>query len=136
MPRRPIYAVANAVSTVTATGSSGTSQFTIAPVGVNTATWSSIGFNGVLKMIKPSGANCKPFFGQFANTTGTSTNHIATTTFAGVCRDTTSAINALRFAFSSGNIESGVIRLYGVKKAPSKTPVARPAVFLSVEQRA
>jgi hypothetical protein len=31
--------------------------------------------------------------------------------------NTTSAVNAVRFQFSSGNIDDGVIKLYGVKKS-------------------
>jgi hypothetical protein len=31
--------------------------------------------------------------------------------------NTTSAINAIRFQFSSGNIDDGIIKLYGVKKS-------------------
>jgi hypothetical protein len=36
--------------------------------------------------------------------------------FAGYC-NTTSAINAVRFLMSSGNIDDGIIKLYGVKKS-------------------
>ena len=39
-------------------------------------------------------------------------------TIAGACMNTTtSAISAVKFAYSSGNITSGVFRLYGVKKS-------------------
>jgi hypothetical protein len=31
--------------------------------------------------------------------------------------NTTSAVNAIRFQMSSGNIDDGVIKLYGVKKS-------------------
>jgi len=35
--------------------------------------------------------------------------------FVGGYGNTTSAINAIRFQFSNGNIESGKIKLFGIK---------------------
>jgi hypothetical protein len=39
------------------------------------------------------------------------------TTFIAGYGNTTSAINAIRFEMSSGNIDDGIIKLYGVKKS-------------------
>jgi hypothetical protein len=38
-------------------------------------------------------------------------------TFTAGYGNTTSAVNAVRFQMSSGNIDDGIIKLYGVKKS-------------------
>jgi hypothetical protein len=44
-------------------------------------------------------------------------NDYSNNTFVAGYFNTTSAINAIRFQFASGNIDDGIIKLYGVKKS-------------------
>ena len=69
-------------------------------------------FNGVIHLFDPSNTTfIKHFIARFIFT-----HHLpaALEFYGGGYFNTTSAINALRFQFTSNNIESGTIKLYGV----------------------
>ena len=71
--------------------------------------------SGELLLFSPSNTTfVKHFIGRFSSTNVTPQtydNH-----FAGY-GNTTSAVNAIDFKFSSGNIDSGVIKMYGLSKS-------------------
>jgi hypothetical protein len=52
-----------------------------------------------------------------ANTSDYVINSYNRNTFIAGYGNTTSAVNAIQFKFSSGNIDDGIIKLYGVKKS-------------------
>ena len=70
-------------------------------------------FNGELTIFNPSSTTFQKHFisrGSHAQGGGTSSSHIV----AGY-GNITNAVNAVQFKFSSGNIDSGTIKLYGIK---------------------
>ena len=70
-------------------------------------------FSGELLIYSPSSTTFVKHFmskGSHAQGGGTSSSH----TVAGY-GNTTSAVNAIQFKFTSGNIESGKVQLYGIK---------------------
>ena len=68
--------------------------------------------NGLLHLFDPSNTT---FVKQFMSTVnGMYNSNYITNCFTGGKFNTTSAINAVQFKFASGNIDSGVIKLYGV----------------------
>ena len=68
--------------------------------------------NGTLQIFKPSST---VFVKQFIYTgISVSSGDYAVHTFTAGYFNTTSAINAIQFKFASGNIDSGVIKLYGI----------------------
>jgi hypothetical protein len=86
---------------------------TSATTGIATTAGTSV--NGYLDLYAPGGANFKYILGN--------TNFVASAdgtrilfSFTGAWEQTT-AVTALRFLFSAGNITSGVIRIYGVAKS-------------------
>jgi hypothetical protein len=71
--------------------------------------------SGILTLFNPSSTT---YVKHFIATTNLSQKDDATVnTFVAGYFNTTSAINAIRFQMSSGNIDDGVIKLYGVKKS-------------------
>jgi hypothetical protein len=72
------------------------------------------GLSGSLRLVDPqSTARHKQMFGQVTNFDGSSFNVLS------MCNGiyiSTTAVTAIRFLFSSGNIASGTIRIYGVAK--------------------
>ena len=71
------------------------------------------GFSGELLIYSPSSTTFVKHFmskGSHAQGGGTSSSH----TVAGY-GNITSAVNAIRFQMTSGNIDSGIIKLYGIK---------------------
>jgi hypothetical protein len=70
---------------------------------------------GTLTLFNPSSTTYVKHFLLTANTI--SSTDISINQFIGGYGNTTSAINAVRFQFSSGNIDDGIIKLYGVKKS-------------------
>ena len=68
--------------------------------------------SGTLRLFDPSNTTFVKHF--IANTSGVITNPGSTNNFTGGYANTTSAINAVQFSFSTGNIDSGVIKMYGV----------------------
>jgi len=68
--------------------------------------------NGLLHLFDPSNTT---FVKQFMSTVnGMYNSNYITNCFTGGKFNTTSAINAVQFKMASGNIDSGVIKLYGV----------------------
>ena len=71
--------------------------------------------SGTLHLFNPSNTNLiKHFIGDFSSA---HRSDIAWTTYAAGYGNTTSAINGIDFKFSSGNIDSGVIKMYGLSKS-------------------
>jgi hypothetical protein len=69
--------------------------------------------NGTLILFNPSSTSyVKHFISQFNSVTNANSFHSAF--IAGYC-NTTSAVNAVRFIMSGGNISAGKIYLYGIK---------------------
>ena len=72
------------------------------------------GVSGDVKLIYPSAA--KIFRSSFDTISATGTANEFVHTFGMGFRLTAADVDAIRFLFSSGNIESGIFRLYGVSK--------------------
>lgn len=71
--------------------------------------------SGTLQLFNPSSTvYVKHFIGNINNYLNTD---YSVNAFIAGYGNTTSAINAIRFQFSSGNIDDGIIKLYGVKKS-------------------
>jgi len=72
-------------------------------------------FTGKLQLFNPSSTTYVKHFMY----RGSHSNYLdyAEDTFVAGYANTTSAINAIQFKFSSGNIDDGIIKLYGVKKS-------------------
>ena len=71
--------------------------------------------SGELYLFSPSNTTfVKHFIGRFGSTNTSPQNY--DNYFAGY-GNTTSAVNAIDFKFSSGNIDSGVIKMYGLSKS-------------------
>ena len=69
--------------------------------------------NGYLHLFNPSSTTfVKHFTARFGET---HTAHLAQEIYIAGYGNTTSAVDAIQFKFSSGNIDSGVIKLYGIK---------------------
>ncbi len=68
--------------------------------------------SGTLHLFDPSNTTFVKHF--IAQASGVITNPGNTNNFTAGYANTTSAINAVQFSFSSGNIDSGVIKLYGI----------------------
>lgn len=76
---------------------------------VNTTT---VGFSGLVTLVNPSSANAyKHFFGQIANQPS-GESYLESTMISGYLNNTT-AISGIQFKFGTGNIASGVIKIYG-----------------------
>ena len=72
------------------------------------------GINGIIQIFDPAGSNQKFASGNGGYLRSASVN--ASCTMGGLWA-TTTAVNAIRFLMASGNIASGTISLYGVKKS-------------------
>lgn len=70
-----------------------------------------VGFNGKLTLHNPSGAQFKPVTGECMYGNGFA-NMVSAPVFAE--NKTTTAVNAVRFAFNGANIASGTIKMYGI----------------------
>ena len=67
---------------------------------------------GELWLFNPSSTTfVKPFM---ARTSGVTSNPAAMDNFTAGFGNTTSAVDAVQFSFSSGNVDTGVIKLYGI----------------------
>ena len=71
--------------------------------------------NGYLQLFNPSSTTYVKHFIAKTNFSGNSDYSV--NAFIAGYGNTTSAINAIRFQMSSGNIDDGIIKLYGVKKS-------------------
>lgn len=97
--------------TLTALGSSGAAQHLIANSVSTSANWSVNG-DGILQ--SPGSALYKPYRTAVQSPVGTTSLYWWET--KGLYLSTT-AVNAFQFLFSSGNIASGTIRVYGIAKS-------------------
>lgn len=71
--------------------------------------------SGTLQLFNPSSTvYVKHFIGNINNYLNTD---YSVNAFIAGYGNTTSAVNAVRFQFSSGNIDDGIIKMYGVKKS-------------------
>ena len=69
---------------------------------------------GTLHLFNPSSTTfVKHFISRFTGPTGESTQNLHNSYVAGYF-NTTSAIDAVQFSMSSGNIDSGIIKMYGI----------------------
>ena len=73
--------------------------------------------SGTLTLFNPSSTTYVKHFISDANSVGNGSAHGSWRALMAGYMNTTSAINAIRFKMSSGNIDDGVIKLYGVKKS-------------------
>ena len=70
---------------------------------------------GFLHLFDPSSITfVKHFIARFNNAQDISSTHYSAETYIGGYFNTTADITAIQFKFSSGNIDSGTIKLYGV----------------------
>jgi hypothetical protein len=76
-------------------------------------TGSDEGVSGYLHLFDPSNTTFSKHF--MARTSGITSNPASMDNYTSGYGNTTSAINALQFSFSSGNCDSGTIDMYGVK---------------------
>jgi hypothetical protein len=70
---------------------------------------------GTLTLFNPSSTTYVKHF-IFRGNTAENADYSIESDVAGYC-NTTSAVNAVQFSFSSGNIDDGIIKMYGVKKS-------------------
>ena len=74
--------------------------------------------SGTLQLFNPSSTTyIKHFIARTEYIAGGATEIFSTDTFIAGYGNTTSAVNAIQFKMSSGNIDDGIIKLYGVKKS-------------------
>ena len=81
----------------------------------NLGTDSDQNSSGTLTLFNPSSTTYVKHF--IANGNSYNHNNYTNQNFTAGYANTTSAVNAVRFQMSSGNIDDGVIKLYGVKKS-------------------
>ena len=82
------------------------------PISSYSGTGNDESVSGYLHLFDPSNTTFVKHF--IARTPGVTNNPAAMDNYIGGYANTTSAINAVQFSFTSGNIDSGVIKLYGV----------------------
>ena len=73
------------------------------------------GVSGSLELFNPSSTTFVKHYMTIANSFDTSSPPYTEEQFSGGYCNTTSAVNGVRFKFGSGNIDSGTIKLYGIK---------------------
>jgi hypothetical protein len=81
----------------------------------NLGTDSDQNSSGTLTLFNPSSTTYVKHF--IANGNSYNHNNYTNQNFTAGYANTTSAVNAVRFQMSSGNIDDGIIKLYGVKKS-------------------
>jgi hypothetical protein len=69
--------------------------------------------SGTLQLFNPSNTTYVKHF--ISNTNNYQHNNYTINNYSAGYGNTTSAVNAIRFQFSSGNIDDGIIKMYGVK---------------------
>ena len=73
--------------------------------------------SGIVSLFNPSSTTYVKHFISQCNTVYPEVPNLCVQQYCAGYGNTTSAINAIRFQFSSGNIDDGIIKLYGVKKS-------------------
>jgi len=81
------------------------------PIGANVKNDNDIGISGMLSLYNPSSTTYVKHFISSTNHVGTDEN---TNSYVAGYLNTTTAINAVKFNFSSGNIDDGTILMYGI----------------------
>ena len=84
-------------------------------IGANAGNDNDQSVSGTLTLFNPSSTTYVKHF--IANHSTDSISEYAVNGFIAGYFNTTSAINAVQFKFESGNIDDGIIKLYGVKKS-------------------
>jgi hypothetical protein len=84
-------------------------------ISTNLKNDNDIGASGTLTLFNPSSTTYVKHF--ICRTNGMNVNTYSMEHNSAGYFNTTSAINAIRFQFTSGNIDDGIIKLYGVKKS-------------------
>ncbi len=79
----------------------------------NNSSWN--GASGSLKLYNPGATGYKKMIGEMTHADGT-TAVLETVVFSAIYNTVTTAVNAVRFLMSSGNISTGTIRCYGMTK--------------------
>ena len=85
------------------------------PLSIRSGNSADESFSGSLTLFNPSSTTYVKHF--ISNTNTLSFNDYSINSYIAGYGNTTSAVNAVRFQFSSGNIDDGIIKLYGVKKS-------------------
>lgn len=102
-------------SAVVASGADSAAAIPLTPDGVH-ATASNGGVSGRITLVRPSvAAAFKHMRTEASYLNGTASQTMGGTGSA-VRKDSSAVVNGLRFIFASGNVSSGVFRLYGVRK--------------------
>jgi hypothetical protein len=84
-------------------------------ISTNLKNDNDIGTSGTLTLFNPSSTTYVKHF--IARTNGMNQNTYSMDYYTAGYFNTTSAINAIQFKMTSGNIDDGIIKLYGVKKS-------------------
>lgn len=101
---------------VNSSGATGDDSIRVSPVAVKSAA-SEGGVSGVVRLFAPAGtASNKAIRYSTAIYNPDISSAVLAAESAGM-RNSTSVVNAIRFLFSSGNIASGLFKLYGVRKS-------------------
>jgi hypothetical protein len=87
------------------------------PVSELTAIDNDASISGTLHLFQPSSTTYVKHFISHTNTFFDAGGAYCQTNFMAGYGNTTSAINAIDFKFASGNIDDGIIKMYGVAKA-------------------
>lgn len=73
------------------------------------------GVSGVIRVTNPAGGTAKKVIqGQTTAPANSSTDYVQTLISA--VRNSSSAVNGIQISFQNGNIASGIVRIYGIKK--------------------
>jgi len=83
-------------------------------IGRETANDDDVASSGTLQIFNPSSTVFVKHFISRVNTIYNSSPDYAQDMFVGGYGNTTSAVDGVQFKFASGNIDSGIIKLYGV----------------------
>lgn len=102
---------ANTAGTIGSNSNSGTSFINLSSSSLS-ATASDGGCSGSISITTPSGAATKQINADLLHSNGTSVTLVQTCAI----RASTAVVNAIRFLMSTGNIASGTLKLYGIKK--------------------
>jgi hypothetical protein len=98
------------------TGTASDTSMYLAASGVsNTA--SEGGYNGEMRIFNPSGSTAKKVITALGGYYRTTSTILLVNAMSGRYKGSSNAVNGIRFLFASGNITSGTIALYGVKKS-------------------
>lgn len=111
-----VYGIAIPAGTAITDTSSPNSRIYLSSTGAGiSSTASDGGITGVLKFFSPSQTTAFKQMTQQATYSVSSSSEVSVSGAGG--RLSTSAVNAIRFLFSAGNITSGLFKLYGVRKS-------------------